>query len=103
MLGMLRKTGLSSNVMYTMGLASIGASVASWVMSKNMEKSAGIDRADRWGIFVGLWAPTFLTIGCAMRLEEQQQALAASNARRQMDNSMHRPGDRARESMPMGG
>jgi hypothetical protein len=100
MLGMLRKTGLSSNVMYTMGLASIGASVTSWVMSRNME-SAGIDRADRWGIFVGLWAPTFLTLGCAMRLEEQAQAMA-DNRRRQMDNSMHRPGDRSRESMPMG-
>jgi DMSO/TMAO reductase YedYZ heme-binding membrane subunit len=95
---MLRKTGLSSNVMYTMGLASIGASVASWVMSRNME-SAGVDRADRWGIFVGLWAPTFLTIGCAMRLEEQAQA---RGARRQMENSVHRPGERSRESMPVG-
>jgi hypothetical protein len=102
MLGILRKTGLWSKVMYTMGLASIGASVASWVMSRNME-SAGIDRADRWGIFIGLWAPTFMTIGCAMRLEEQAQALARGSRRQTENNSsMHRPGEHAREGMPVG-
>ena len=27
--------------------------------------------ADRWGLFVGEWAPTFFAIGIALRLEEQ--------------------------------
>lgn len=70
MLNMMRKIGLSSKVMYTMGFGSIGVSFASWLMSKNAEP-AGLDRADRWGIFTGLWAPTCFTIGTALRLEEQ--------------------------------
>ncbi|MGI8331192.1 hypothetical protein ACRYCC_14600 [Actinomadura scrupuli] len=67
---MIRKVGLSSDVLYAMGFGSIIMSVASWTLSKKME-AAGIDRADRWGIFVGEWAPAFFALGSAMRLEEQ--------------------------------
>ncbi|REF00880.1 hypothetical protein [Thermomonospora umbrina] len=70
MIRMLRKMGVSSNMMYTAGVGSIGVSFATWMASRNLE-SAGLDRADRWGIFVGQWAPTFLALGCALRLEEQ--------------------------------
>ncbi|MEU7894072.1 hypothetical protein AB0B45_14545 [Nonomuraea sp. NPDC049152] len=55
--------------MYTAGFASIGISVASWLASKNLEP-AGIDRADRWGIFVGQWAPTFFALGLALQMDE---------------------------------
>jgi hypothetical protein len=61
--------GVKSSLMYTAGIASIGASFASWLVSKNMEP-AGIDRADRWGIYVGQWAPTFFALGVALRIEE---------------------------------
>ena len=70
MVRMLQKMGLSSNSMYAMGFASIGLSVAAWAASLQIE-SAGMERADRWGIFVGQWAPTFFALGCAMRMEEQ--------------------------------
>ncbi|MFC9975575.1 hypothetical protein ACFVH6_32255 [Spirillospora sp. NPDC127200] len=70
MLNALRKKGLSSHMMYTMGFGSIGLTLVSWLMSKKME-AAGIDRADRWGLFIGEWAPTFFALGTAMRLEEQ--------------------------------
>ncbi|XVQ13993.1 hypothetical protein ACQP1W_16075 [Spirillospora sp. CA-255316] len=93
MLSMLNKIGLSSNVMYGMGFASIGASVASWAISRNVE-SAGLDRADRWGIFVGQWAPTFFALGCAMRLDEQW---GAKGTHKQMEESR----ERAREAMPI--
>ncbi|MDP9849989.1 hypothetical protein [Streptosporangium lutulentum] len=66
---MLHKMGVSSNVMYMAGIASIGLSVASWLTSQAAE-NAGTDRADRWGIFVGEWAPTFFAIGVALRIEE---------------------------------
>ncbi|WP_433517129.1 hypothetical protein ACQP2T_17195 [Nonomuraea sp. CA-143628] len=69
MIKMLHKMGIRSSHMYAAGVASIGASIASWLMSRNMEK-AGLDRADRWGIFVGQWAPTFLALGVALRIEE---------------------------------
>jgi hypothetical protein len=70
MIKLMRKAGITSPMLYTAGFASIGLSVASWVMSRNVE-SAGVARADRWGIFVGQWAPTFFALGVAMRLEEE--------------------------------
>lgn len=70
MIKLLRKAGISSSMLYTAGLASIGLSIASWWTSRNLE-SRGIDRADRWGIFVGQWAPTFFALGNAMRMEEE--------------------------------
>jgi len=61
--------GMTSTIAYAAGLASIGMSVASWMVSRKAE-NAGTDRADRWGIYVGLWAPTFLSVGNALKLEE---------------------------------
>jgi hypothetical protein len=70
MIKMMRKAGISSTMLYTAGFASIGLSIASWWTSRNLE-SNGIARADRWGIFVGQWAPTFFALGNAMRMEEE--------------------------------
>lgn len=36
-----------------------------------MKAEASRAQADRWGLFVGEWAPTFFAIGIALRLEEQ--------------------------------
>jgi len=33
---------------------------------------AGVDREDRWGIFVGQWAPTFFGLGLALSQYEQR-------------------------------
>lgn len=96
MLRMMRKVGLSSGVLYGMGFASIGASVGSWFMSRTSE-SAGIDRADRWGIFVGQWAPTLFALGCAMRLEEQWGS-REPHEQEQMETIR----ERTRETMPVG-
>ncbi len=56
---------------YMAAFASIGLSVAAWFMSKNKEK-VDLDRADRWGIFVGTWAPTFFGLGNALQYYEQK-------------------------------
>ncbi|ACZ90212.1 hypothetical protein Aros01_06669 [Streptosporangium roseum] len=69
MINMLHKMGVRSGMMYAAGVASIGLSFASWLTSQSIEK-AGTDRADRWGIFVGQWAPTFFAVGIALRIEE---------------------------------
>ena len=61
----LHEAGLRSEHAYTAGLASIGLSVAVWLASAKGE-SVGVDRADRWGIFVGEWAPTFFGLGLAL-------------------------------------
>jgi hypothetical protein len=70
MLRTMRKLGVSSSMLFAAGFGSIAASMASWFMSRQLE-DAGVDRADRWGIFIGEWAPTFFALGTAMRLEEQ--------------------------------
>ncbi|GII34375.1 hypothetical protein [Planotetraspora mira] len=72
MIRALQKIGLRSEMMYIAGVASIGMSVAAWVASYFGER-ADTDRADRWGLFVGEWAPTFFALGVAMRIEEAQQ------------------------------
>jgi hypothetical protein len=62
--------------MYAAGITSIGASFVSWIASNKYE-AAGLERADRWGIFVGEWAPTFFAMGIALHLEEMKEEDAA--------------------------
>jgi hypothetical protein len=93
MIRIMRKAGISSSMLYTAGLASIGLSVASWFTSRNLE-SKGIARADRWGIFVGQWAPTFFALGNAMRLEEEMGDTRPAEKVEQMKA-------KAREKMPV--
>ncbi|MDK1474598.1 hypothetical protein QNO07_14405 [Streptomyces sp. 549] len=64
----LSDSGVRSEHAYTAGLASIGLSVVSWAVSAKAETT---DRADRWGIFVGEWAPTFFCLGLALRSYEK--------------------------------
>ena len=52
------------------GLASIGLSFVAWATTMKAEE-AGTDRADRWGIFVGHWAPAFFGLGNALRSYEK--------------------------------
>ncbi|GAA1072941.1 MULTISPECIES: hypothetical protein [Kitasatospora] len=61
----LHEAGLTSEHAYTAAFASIGLSLLSWGISMKAEQ-AGVERADRWGIFVGEWAPTFFALGLAL-------------------------------------
>ncbi|MEV0393141.1 hypothetical protein [Polymorphospora rubra] len=70
MLERLHEAGLRAEHCYMAGIASIGLSFLSWACSRKLE-SAGIDRADRWGIFIGEWAPTFISLGNALRTYEK--------------------------------
>lgn len=91
MINTLHKMGVKSNAMYIAGVASVCLSFAAWAASNSAER-AGIDRADRWGIFIGEWAPTFFAMGVALRLEEtrdemrpmEQESLRASQAETRM-------------------
>ncbi|MET8942758.1 hypothetical protein ABZX30_03995 [Streptomyces sp. NPDC004542] len=68
----LHDMGVRSEHAYIAGLASVGLSFAAWATSLKAEP-AGVDRADRWGIFVGEWAPTFIGLGLALSHYEQQE------------------------------
>jgi hypothetical protein len=94
MIKMMRKAGITSPMLYTAGFASIALSIGSWWASRNLE-SRGIARADRWGIFVGQWAPTFFAMGNAMRMEEEMGETRPSEKMEQMKARM-------REKMPVG-
>jgi hypothetical protein len=41
------------------GFASIAGSIAAWALKKGDENDA---KAERFGIFIGLWAPTFFIL-----------------------------------------
>ncbi|MFI0156747.1 hypothetical protein [Streptomyces lydicus] len=69
----LHEAGLRSEHAYCAALGSIGISFLSWAASAKLEKSAEVDRADRWGIFVGEWAPTFFGLGLALAHYESHQ------------------------------
>ncbi|MFC4536545.1 hypothetical protein [Sphaerisporangium dianthi] len=81
--------GIRSGMMYTAGIISVGASFASWLLSKEVEQD--IARADRWGLFVGEWAPTFFAMGVALRIEETRQEIISG-----------RPEEERREEERMG-
>ena len=69
MIKQLHELGFKSEYAYIGGFASIVLSFASYFASR----AKGNDKAqsDRWGIFVGHWAPTFFALGVGLRLEEQ--------------------------------
>ncbi|ABS01626.1 hypothetical protein FHR75_002033 [Kineococcus radiotolerans] len=66
MIKTLHDAGIRSEWAYTAGFASIGLSFLAWTISRQKE-DASLARADRWGIFVGHWAPTFFGVGNALR------------------------------------
>lgn len=69
MIKFIRGLGLTSDVAYVAAVASIGASIAAWYASSRLEDAPG-EKADRWGIYVGLWAPTFMALGNALKVDE---------------------------------
>ncbi|MDB1089855.1 hypothetical protein PJ985_20060 [Streptomyces sp. ACA25] len=69
----MHEAGVRSDHAYNAAFVSIGLSFTSWMLSLKTEK-AGLDRADRWGIFVGEWAPTFFGLGLALAHYEQKES-----------------------------
>jgi hypothetical protein len=59
MLLKLKSFGFTSDVSYLAGFLSVAASIAIWNAKKGKDEA----HAERFGIFVGLWAPTFFAIG----------------------------------------
>lgn len=67
MIAYLHGLGLRSDVAYGAAGASILLSIVAFNRAK---KKANRAEGERWGIFVGLWAPTFMEIGNALKIEE---------------------------------
>jgi hypothetical protein len=60
---LLRRLGLTSTLLHSMGAASIGASLSLWGRSAAVSDKDAKARAERLAIFVGLWPPTFFLLG----------------------------------------
>ena len=67
----LHDMGIRSEHAYMAAIGSIGLTVAAWAGSLKMEPGTGLARADRWGLFIGEWAPTFFGLGLALSHYEQ--------------------------------
>ncbi|MEV0012585.1 hypothetical protein [Streptomyces sp. NPDC047973] len=67
----LHESGLHSEHAYAAAFASVGLSFVSWLGSVKLEQQ-GYARADRWGIFIGEWAPTFFGLGLALSRYEER-------------------------------
>ncbi|MEV6196297.1 hypothetical protein AB0M19_28315 [Streptomyces sp. NPDC051920] len=70
----LHDAGVESEHAYAAAFASIGLSLVSWLASNKQEN---LERADRWGIFVGEWAPTFFALGLALANYEENDSAEA--------------------------
>lgn len=70
MIKQLHDLGVKSEYAYVGAFASIALSFLSYFASR-AKKGDSKAQSDRWGIFVGHWAPTFMALGVALRLEEQ--------------------------------
>ncbi|SDK89771.1 hypothetical protein SAMN04487820_11645 [Actinopolyspora mzabensis] len=89
MLSMLRRYGMDSDKMFVAGLSSILFAIISWVASRGLQ-GENLARADRWGIFVGEWAPTFFALGAAMRMEEYAHPEVPEQSERHHDRQHER-------------
>lgn len=66
--GALANWGVRSGHAYTAGFVSVGISLLTWLISRG--KDDGKAQSDRWGLFIGQWAPTFLALGIALKQEK---------------------------------
>lgn len=64
--------GVKSEYAYAAGFASIVLTFLSWCISRKRAKDSK-SQADRWGLFIGEWAPTFFVLGVALKLEEHDE------------------------------
>ncbi len=69
----LRKLGITSDMAFLGAGASILGSIVAW----RVRSRSNWQHAERLGIFIGLWAPTFTTIGAALKIEEDLNATTA--------------------------
>ncbi|MBC8141677.1 MAG: hypothetical protein H7Y38_09590 [Armatimonadetes bacterium] len=52
----------ASDMCFLLGFLSVAGSIFTWFFSKRDGTPEGAAHGERFGIFVGLWAPTFLIV-----------------------------------------
>jgi hypothetical protein len=69
----MKNIGITSDVLQVLGFASIFGSIATW---RTAAQSGDAAHAERFGIFVGLWAPAFFALAGQLAVVEAQDAQA---------------------------
>jgi hypothetical protein len=88
----LHRLGVPSDVFYLASLGSILGSIGVW--ARRNDKNAA--NAERLGIFVGLWAPTFMLIANGLQTVEKDGGLT-SQSMAKVGSRMEDLADKARE------
>ncbi len=68
MIKQVRKVGINSATLYFASIASVALSIGIWVLQRGEDRA----RAERFGIFVGLWAPTLMSMAKAVEDSERE-------------------------------
>ncbi len=63
MLRKLKSLGYSANLSYALGFLSVIGSIVIWFTQGGTGSGEEGAAGERFGIFVGLWAPTFMAMG----------------------------------------
>jgi hypothetical protein len=77
----LRRLGLSSDLLHSLGFGSMAAAISLWGRSASVDDWKAKARAERLAIFVGLWPPTFFLLGKVMQDLESSPAQQVLRAR----------------------
>ena len=70
MIEQIRSYGLNSNTLYTGAMISVLLSILVWLLRRGGDRAA----AERFGIFVGLWAPTVMVLGKVVEDAEKSES-----------------------------
>jgi hypothetical protein len=77
----LRKLGINSDILHSLGFGSMLAAISLWGRSASADDWRAKARAERLAIFVGLWPPTFFLLGKVMQDLEASPAQQVLRAR----------------------
>lgn len=77
----LKRAGLSSDLLHSLGFASIVGAISLWGRSASVDNKDAKARAERLAIFVGLWPPTFFLLGKVLQDLEATPAQQVLRAR----------------------
>ena len=84
----LKRVGLNSDALHSLGFASIVGAIALWFGSAAADGRDRKARRDRLAIFIGLWPPTFFLLGKVLQDLEatpEQQAKEETEAELQRE------------------
>jgi hypothetical protein len=84
----LKRAGLSSDLMHSLGFTSIIGAVSLWARSAKVDKKEEKARAERLAIFIGLWPPTFFLLGKVLQDLEATPAQQVFRARGVDENDL---------------